>query len=186
MLVTFRFLNGLVVASITLSPTIISDMFRTEERATAIAIASMMPMIGPTVGPIIGSSVAHSIGWRWVFWVIAIAVGVFEIPSILILRETYEPKILEYRASKLASESKLRVPKPAFKISILLRALKIWILLPVVFVLAFYLAVSYGYQYLVFTTLTEVLERQYSFSDDVVKAGFIGIGELITPGFLFP
>ena len=184
MLIAFRFLNGLVLASITLSPTIVSDIFRREERATALSVAAMTPVIGPTCGPILGSVITGSIGWRWVFWIIAIAVAAFEAMSVFVLRETYRVKILRDRdhSSRANSggedpEALQRSMKKKLSVGIFLRAIKIWVFYPVVFVLALYLAIAYGYQYLVFTTFTEVLEGQYSFSDSIVGVAYLGIGE---------
>jgi MFS family permease len=34
----------------------------------------MGPILGPVVGPVAGGFLAEAEGWRWVFWVIAIAV----------------------------------------------------------------------------------------------------------------
>lgn len=185
MLIAFRFLNGLVLASITLSPTIVSDLFVPGERATAMSIAAMAPVVGPTFGPMIGSFLSHRKGWRWVFWIIAIAIAAFEIPSILILRETYKVKILETRArsrlghqgSSMASWHSFRGPRKRFTLQIFLRTFKIWYFYPAVFILALYLALAYGYQYLVFTTFTEVLEGQYAFPSAEVGIAFIGIGK---------
>ncbi len=184
MLIAFRFLNGLSMASITLGPTIVSDMFAPEHRATAISIAAMTPMVGPTVGPIIGSFLSQAKGWRWVFWIIAIAVEAFEIPSLLVLKETYKVKILQDRArfnqrAESAKQAGLKGKGKKFSLNIFLRAVKIWVFYPIVFVMALYLASAYGYQYLVFTTFTEVLETQYSFPSNTVRVAFIGIGKLV-------
>lgn len=184
MLIAFRFLNGLVVACLTLGPTIISDMFPSEERGTALGAVMMMPMVGPAVGPIIGSTLAYRAGWRWAFWIIAIATGLFEIPSLIFLQETSKTKILERRAREerdaerdAVLDMKARALKPKFAFALLLRAFKLWIFYPTVFIIAIYLAMSYGYQYLVFTMLTEVLEGQYSISDELIGVCFLGIGK---------
>ena len=41
-----------------------------------MAIWAIGPLLGPVVGPIAGEYVAENLGWRWVFWIIAIVVGV--------------------------------------------------------------------------------------------------------------
>ena len=150
-----------------------------------MSVAAMTPVVGPTFGPMIGSFLSHRKGWRWVFWIIAIAIAAFEIPSLLILRETYKIKILETRArsrlghqgSSMASWHGFRSPKKRFTLQIFLRTFKIWYFYPAVFILALYLAIAYGYQYLVFTTFTEVLEGQYAFPSAEVGIAFIGIGK---------
>lgn len=77
MLIGFRFLEGMAgSAPITIGGGTIADLFIQEERGRALAIWSMGPLAGPVVGPIAGGFLAQAEGWRWVFWVIAIAVSV--------------------------------------------------------------------------------------------------------------
>jgi MFS family permease len=75
MLIVFRFFAG-VMGSTTLSigGGTFGDMFRFEERGAAVAVWSMGPLMGPVVGPIAGAFLAEDVGWRWVFWIIAMAV----------------------------------------------------------------------------------------------------------------
>jgi len=47
---------------------------------------------------------------------------------------------------------------------------------PIVFLLSLYMGIVYGYLYLLFTTLTEVFEGQYGFSQGSVGLTFLGIG----------
>lgn len=47
---------------------------------------------------------------------------------------------------------------------------------PIVLALSTYVAVVYGYLYLLFTTITEVYENQYQFSQGSVGLTFLGIG----------
>lgn len=47
---------------------------------------------------------------------------------------------------------------------------------PIVFLLSLYVAVVYGYLYLLFTTLTPVFEKQYGFSQGSVGLSYLGIG----------
>jgi len=47
---------------------------------------------------------------------------------------------------------------------------------PIVFVLSLYMAVVYGYLYLLFTTLTLVFENNYGFSQGTVGLTFLGLG----------
>ena len=75
-LVGFRWLEGVAgSAAITMGGGTIADMFVQEQRGRAMALWSMGPLVGPVVGPIAGGFLAQSLGWRWVFWVIAIAVS---------------------------------------------------------------------------------------------------------------
>lgn len=67
MLVAFRFLSGLSVACITLNPSIVGDLFVTEQRGRAMSLISFGVVIGPIAGPIVGSYLGEAKGWRWNF-----------------------------------------------------------------------------------------------------------------------
>lgn len=76
MLLAFRFLSGFAgVATITIGSGTIADVMPREKRGKAISIWSVGTILGPMVGPIIGGYVAEVAGWRWMFWVISIAVS---------------------------------------------------------------------------------------------------------------
>jgi hypothetical protein len=101
------------------------------------------------------------------------------------MRETYAPTILERKARRLRKstgnpllKSKLDsglTPKDLFLFSIV-RPTKMLIFSPIVLLLSVYVAVTYSYLYLFFTTITEVFETQYGFRHDLVGLAFLGIG----------
>jgi MFS family permease len=74
---------------------VISDMFLPKDRAAAMAIYTMGPLLGPVVGPIAGGFIAETIGFKWVFIIIAILAAFASVLGITFLRETYEPVIRE-------------------------------------------------------------------------------------------
>ena len=99
--------------------------------------------------------------------------------------ETYPPILLDRKIRRLrkktgnealrsALESSL-TPKQRLKLAII-RPLKLLFLSPIVFGLSLYLAIAYGYLYVVFTTMTEVFEGQYGISTSNVGLTFLGIG----------
>jgi hypothetical protein len=47
---------------------------------------------------------------------------------------------------------------------------------PICTILAIYMAVAYGYLYLLFTTITEIFITGYGFSEGTAGLTFIGIG----------
>lgn len=76
MLIGFRLLAGIAGSTvITIGGGTFGDMFSAEERGPAMAIWSMGPLMGPVIGPVAGGFLAEAEGWRWVFWVITIAVS---------------------------------------------------------------------------------------------------------------
>lgn len=58
----------------------------------------------------------------------------------------------------------------------IVRPTKMLFLSPIVFLLSLYTAVIYGYLYLLFTTITDVFETQYGFSQGSVGLAYLGIG----------
>lgn len=75
MLIGFRFLAGCAgSAPLTLGGGTIADMIRQEKRGGAMSIWAMGSLIGPVIGPVAGGFLSQAKGWRWVFWILAIAV----------------------------------------------------------------------------------------------------------------
>ncbi|KAI4154804.1 MAG: hypothetical protein L6R39_001343 [Caloplaca ligustica] len=106
MLIVFRFLAGCFgSAPITIGGGTITDIMPQEKRGKAMAIFIMGPTLGPSLGPIIGGYLAQAAGWRWVFWLLAIALGVMTAFTIIFLRETYAPKILARKANRLRKKT---------------------------------------------------------------------------------
>ena len=190
MLIVFRFFSGLTLTSLTLNPAIVGDIFVQEERGTAMSIMAVAPLLGPIAGPIIGGYLTQMKGWRWVFWLPAIAGGFCGFLILLFLQESYKVKIVSQKASRLREET----GKPfrsvydgelthaqVFKLAIT-RPIVLLVRSPVVCLLAIYLAVVYGYLYLLLTTLTEVFEETYRFETGPVGLTFLGLGTAYSLG----
>ena len=202
MLIGFRFLEGIFgSAPLTLGGGSIADMIIQEKRGGMMAIWAMGPLLGPVVGPVAGGYLSQAKGWRWVFWLITIIVssvhcicdiqmlksqaGAITIAAFLLLRETYPPTLLERKAERLRRRtgnqnltSKLASglsPRALFKIAIF-RPIKMLVLSPIVLAMSTFMAVVYGYLYLLFTTITEVFEKEYHFSQGAVGLTYLGIG----------
>jgi hypothetical protein len=103
----------------------------------------------------------------------------------LFLRETYAVRILDLKAKRLRKETgnpNLRSkmdsglsPRDLFARSIV-RPIKMLLFSPIVFLLSLYMAVVYGYLYLLFTTISGVFEKTYHFSQGSVGLTFLGLG----------
>ncbi|KAJ5331705.1 benomyl/methotrexate resistance protein [Penicillium atrosanguineum] len=186
MLIVFRFFAGVMGSTpLSIGGGTFGDMFRVEERGAAVAVWSMGPLLGPVVGPIAGGFLAEDVGWRWVFWIIAMAAGVLTIAMFLFLRETYTVALLNKKAKRLRKETgnpKLRSaedlglsPAELFKVSIL-RPIKFLLFSPIVSCLSIYIAFVYGILYLLFTTITSVFTETYGFSQGLAGLAYLGIG----------
>jgi multidrug resistance protein len=185
-LIAMRFLAGCMgAACITNGGGTVADLIPQQKRGLFMALFAMGPLLGPVVGPVAGGYIAESIGWRWTFWILVCLTGAFSIVSLIFLRETYAPVIIERKAARLRKEtgnneyrSKLDVglsKKDVFTMSIV-RPMKLLLFSPIVMILSLYLGVLYGYMYLLFTTFTVVFTEQYGFSSGSVGLSFLGIG----------
>lgn len=76
MFLAFRFIAGSAgSAPMALGGGTLADVIPLEERGKWMGILVLGPLLGPVIGPIAGGFVAQDIGWRWAFWIIAIAVS---------------------------------------------------------------------------------------------------------------
>ncbi|KAG8525233.1 uncharacterized protein KY384_008877 [Bacidia gigantensis] len=189
MLIGFRFISGLFGSCpLTIGGGTIADLIPQEKRGGVMAIWVLGPLMGPIIGPVAGGYLTDAAGWRWTFWVIAIANsqgGVIASCGLFALRETYPVVLLERKAARLRKEtgnpnirSKMALPyTPAqlFKVSIV-RPMKLLLFSPIVLALSTYIAVVYGYLYLLFTTINEVFAEKYHFSQGSVGLTYLGIG----------
>ncbi|KAI5923978.1 bicyclomycin resistance protein [Camillea tinctor] len=185
-LIAFRFLAGVFgSAPLTNGAGTIADMISQEHRGLAMAMYSVGPLLGPIIGPVVGGFLAAAKGWRWTFWILAIAAGFLAIVMLFTLKESYAPVVLQRKTNRLRKEtgnpllrSKLDIglaPKDYFKRGII-RPVKMFMRSPIIVIMAFYTAVTYGYLYLMFTTMTDVFSNTYGFSTSTVGLAFLGLG----------
>ena len=74
-LTAFRFLAGSAgSAPLSIGAGSLADMIRQERRGGAMAAWALGPLLGPVIGPVAGGYIAEGLGWRWTFWILAIAV----------------------------------------------------------------------------------------------------------------
>ncbi|POR33807.1 Putative transporter [Tolypocladium paradoxum] len=185
-LIAFRFLSGVFGSCpLTNGGGTIADMIVQEKRGAAMASYAVGPLIGPIVGPVVGGVVSEALGWRWVFWIIAIVSGVLSLCFLCFCRETYAPVILQQKVDRLRRETgngMLRsrldaglAPRDFFKRGIL-RPFKMLLFSPICIICNVFVGLAYGYLYLLFTSLTPLFMRIYHF--DTVHAGlaFLGLG----------
>ncbi|KAF1843634.1 MFS general substrate transporter [Cucurbitaria berberidis CBS 394.84] len=186
MFIIFRFFMGCFGgAPMVLGGGTIADLIPREQRGTAMAVWMMGPTIGPCVGPIIGGFLTVAKGWRWNFWFVAIVAGAFFIMSLLLMSETSGVIILQRKTNRLRAETgnmKLRSkldsglsPTDLFKFSII-RPTKMLFLSAICFAISLYIAITYAYLYILFTTFTAVFTKQYGWHGGIMGLSFLGLG----------
>ncbi|OLN96948.1 putative transporter C1529.01-like protein 10 [Colletotrichum chlorophyti] len=194
-LIGFRLLAGIFgSAPLTNGGGSIADMIRQEKRGAAMAIFSIGPLLGPIVGPVAGGFLSESAGWRWVFWLIVIVAGVISLVMLLFLRETYAAVILDRKVRRLRKETGNELLRSKLDIGLssadyfkrgIIRPLKLIAFSPISQIFGLYIAVVYGYLYLMFTSITTVFQTYYGFTAGTAGLAFMGLGVGSMLGLVF-
>ena len=152
-LIAYRFLAGVAgSAAITVGSGSVADMFLIHERGAAMAVWGLGPLLGPVAGPIAGSYLGGAEGWRWIFWLMSILGGVGALATLILLRESYAPVLLERKAKRLGKEtgkhlrSKLATPgnPREYMIQSMVRPFRLLFRSPIVFIISLYMSLVYG------------------------------------------
>ena len=185
MLITFRFLIGLTPPTGTLNSPIIADMFPKERRGRAISTVQLPALIGTVIGPTVGSYLTEAKGWRWTFWLAAILCGGFECLFVAFYRETYRVRILHKKVDRLRKETgnpaliskydKSKTKRQVFYVA-MIRPFRMLAFSPVIVLIGLFVAVVYGYLFLILTTVGEVFEGTYHWAENSVGLTYLGIG----------
>lgn len=192
MLIGFRFLLGLTVASTTLNPSIVGDMFKLEDRGRALSVMGMTPFIAPVLGPTIGGFISQAKGWRWTFWFVTITTGAFEICFLALYRESYKVKIIEAKARRLRGETGNKKLRSHFKKrenssgfgllgQSMFRPIQLLFTSPIVLLVSVCGAFAISYTYIVITSISLIFELTYKFSAGAVGLSYLGLGKSIKP-----
>ncbi|KXG47094.1 Major facilitator superfamily domain, general substrate transporter [Penicillium griseofulvum] len=67
---------------------VISDIAPPSERGGYVGVVLLGPNIATAIGPILGGALSEAPGWRWIFWIPAIASGICILLVALFLPET--------------------------------------------------------------------------------------------------
>ncbi|KAI0937899.1 hypothetical protein AcW1_003935 [Taiwanofungus camphoratus] len=194
-LLVCRAIDGIAFsAPMTLVGGTLADMWKNEERGTAMAAFSAAPFLGPALGPIVGGFVGETVGWRWIYWVMLIFCGVCYILMVFTIPETFAPTILRHRAARLRKEKNDPTylteqelhPRPLremMKIS-LLRPFQLLCQELIVMLISLYMSVIYGLLYMFFFAYPVVFQEGKGFSDGITGLMFIPIAVGVVVGAL--
>lgn len=172
-IIAFRFLSGLGgSAPLGVGGGVLADIWLPQERGKAMALYSLMPLLGPAIGPIAGGFIAQYSSWRWVFYSTSIAAIAVQIMGIFFLKETYAAAILAKKKRELIKithnkdlHTEFEGPQRSMANIIGVAFKRPFILLftqPIVQVLALYIGYVYGVLYLVLASFPMVWLNQYN------------------------
>ncbi|KAI6164743.1 major facilitator superfamily domain-containing protein [Pisolithus thermaeus] len=181
----FRFLAGFAGSTpLAIGGGVIGDLFAERDRASAMALYTIGPLIGPAIGPIIGGFVSQSIGTQYVFYLITGLCGLAAALAIPLLRETYAP-VLRLRKVKhpIDVEEKAVIRTIAARWNYLwtniARPMLILTRSFICFILSLYMALSTtlsGIYYLMFATFPNLFSEVYHWSIGIGGLAYIGLG----------
>jgi hypothetical protein len=107
------------------------------------------------------------------------------VASVLLLQETYPPRLLELKTRRLRKETgndRLRskydkdITTAQLLRRSLLRPMIMLLRCPIVGITSLFLAIAYSYMYLLFTTFTDVFESTYGFNAGQAGLSYLGLG----------
>lgn len=89
-LVIARIFQGIAVSPVECLPSAtIAEIYFLHERAYRVGIYTLLLLGGKNLVPLASAAVIGSIGWRWVFWIVAIIVGACLILLFFFVPETF-------------------------------------------------------------------------------------------------
>nr|ASK38713.1 major facilitator superfamily transporter [Paecilomyces divaricatus] len=77
-----------ISATVALSNAVAADTVTSAERGMYLGIASLGGILGPALGPTLGGLLSQSLGWRSIFWFLALVAAVFFVLLMLFFPET--------------------------------------------------------------------------------------------------
>lgn len=177
----------------------LSDMFVPEERAGVFGWYLLGPLLGPTLGPLMGGVIVQRLGWRWIFWILAILCGVNTTSGFLFLRETYAPVLLKKKKQQrqkqegdtetcsLWYEGEDLRPMSVKLRSSFLRPARI-LTQPIVLILSLYQALIFSTTYSLYTNFEDIYGGLYGFDTEKVGLMYLGpgLGLLLAVRLLVP
>ncbi|KAG5754841.1 hypothetical protein H9Q70_002552 [Fusarium xylarioides] len=178
--------NGAAVFA-TLTGGVVSDLYRKEDRNTPMALYSMTIMISASLGPLISGSVVDLLGWRWIFFIQAIAIGITTTTLFFLFEETRSNVLLRRKCFALktipikTSAGKLIKFAPAMEehlnieVSIVWRGfsfpLRLLLKEPIVFCMSLWVSFAWAIMYMQFSSIGLVFRSVYDFGN--AKAGAV-------------
>ncbi|KIY53144.1 MFS general substrate transporter [Fistulina hepatica ATCC 64428] len=175
----------------------IADVWAVEDRGVPMAVFSVMIFLGPSLGPLVGGFIGETIGWRWIYWVLFIYVGICLLSTIF-MPETLAPALLHRKAKRMRKETVdqrfrtlAELEKRPFKEILkeaLLRPIIMLLTEPLMFFMSFYLSFIYSLLYLLFFAFPIAFEEIRGFDAGMTGVAFVSviIGNLLALALAVP
>lgn len=174
-----RALTGAAVASNVLNPAIIGDIFKSEQRGSALSLVTIAPLIGGAIGPAIGGAIAQTLGWRCVLFIAAGLAVTCELTFLTCFRETYKMVILKRKVAHIQEDAGQEPSDETGPVA----GNKLWDAIKrpfavlfgsgVLFAMSLFGSVMFSFYYVISCTLPGILQNVYGFTPAQTGASFI-------------
>lgn len=177
--------------TVALSSATVSDIATRQQRGSYIGLASLGSSMGPALGPLIGGLLNHFLGWRAIFWFLAIFGGLMFLVYLLFIPETCQNVVgngslpaqrwnkplvaLLWKQKENANEGEGQSKRTNKKRPGLLSTIPI-ILDKESSLTLFYGGILYAGYYIIITGLPQQLESTYHYNSIQVGLCYIPIG----------
>jgi MFS family permease len=112
-LVVARVFQGFAVSPVECLPSAtIAEIYFLHERAYRVGIYTLLLLGGKNLIPLVSAAIIQSLGWRWVFWIVAIVVG-----ACLVLLFFFVPETFWDRTPRPRVHKPKRPPGPGRSVS---------------------------------------------------------------------
>ncbi|KAI8146110.1 major facilitator superfamily domain-containing protein [Fennellomyces sp. T-0311] len=177
MFIAFRALSAIGSSSVlSLGAATISDIFESHERGRAFSYYMAGPLSGTALGPILGGFLNQDLGWRSIFWFVAVANFCVWLSILLFLPETRYTDPSSVTASSVGAEQEQKKRKLVNPLASLELMRHSNISLAVAF-----LGILFMVNYIVNTNFTRIYTVQYGFDSGIVGLCYlpIAIGNVV-------
>lgn len=106
-LVVARIFQGFAVSPVECLPSAtIAEIYFLHERAYRVGIYTLLLLGGKNLIPLVSAAIIQSLGWRWVFWIVAIIVGACLVLLFFFVPETFwdrtpRPRVHNHKSPRL-------------------------------------------------------------------------------------
>lgn len=110
-LVVARIVQGVAVSPVECLPSAtIAEIFFLHERAYRLGVYTLLLLGGKNLIPLVSAVIVQSLGWRWVFWIVAIVVGFCFFLIFFFVPETFWDRAPRPAKRHHGSRSHLHLP----------------------------------------------------------------------------
>ncbi|KAF2150225.1 membrane transport protein [Myriangium duriaei CBS 260.36] len=171
MLLAARLLAGFgSSAEFVVSSPVLGDIWPPEQRGLSFAISTFLPLLGPAIGPLLGGVITTALGWRWCFWILAVADVILMLLATVMLPETYGPLVLRRKAVRLTKETgrqhytdlgaRIQPLRTKFRHAVF-RPVRLLVTQPIIQLMSLFLAFNYGTLFFVLTNYSTLWTDKY-------------------------